>query len=195
MGASNFLSSFSCEVRIIQAKNLELNSTGRLFVRYYLSAGRNKRVELNTREISSQSDHFWNETFCLECFGTEESLNDLKQQSVVFELRRRSAVPVLGKMGKSRILGRAEMPWKAVFESENMEMEKWVTMVAMNDRVLEGVKPPSLEVAMKVGAPAMGELEQRKKLKNPDGCECKDGHECCFVDHDAFALAAALEGS
>ncbi|GLT33758.1 hypothetical protein SLA2020_083210 [Shorea laevis] len=198
MGVSNFLSSLSCELRIIRAKNLEfVNSTGSFFVRYYLSAGKNKKVELNTQEISSKSGLFWNETFCLECLGTQEYLNDLKQQSVIFELRWRSTVPMLGKMRKSRLLGRGEVPWKAVFESENMEVEKWVPIVSAIDRTFEGVKPPSLEVAMKARAPAMEKVEQKKKkLRNWEGCGCKDSgkDECSFADYDMFALAAVLEG-
>ncbi|EOX92128.1 hypothetical protein QUC31_003470 [Theobroma cacao] len=204
MGISHYLSSLCCELRILQAKNLELKSPGNLFVRYYLTAGNNKRIQVNSQEISSKSELIWNESFSLECLGTEESLNDLKQQTVVFELRWRSTVPVLGRiMGKSQLLGRAEMPWNAVFESPNMEIEKWVTMVSMNDRVLETLKPPSLQVSMKVRGPAIVETEKKKKKKkrkeglknNWDGCGCKDigGGYCSCADYELFALAAAFE--
>ncbi|XVF15176.1 hypothetical protein REPUB_Repub09cG0127900 [Reevesia pubescens] len=204
MGVSHFLSSLCCELRILQAKNIEPKSPGSLFVRFYLSAGNNKKIQLNSQEISSKSELLiWNESFSLECSGAEESLNDLKQQTVVFELRWRSKIPVLGMMGKSQLLGRAEMPWKAVFESPNMEIDKyWVTMVSMNDRVLESLKPPSLQISMKVvRGPAIVEIENKKKkrqerLKNNwDGCGCKDiGGRCnSCADYEIFALAAAME--
>ncbi|XWS41559.1 hypothetical protein CRYUN_Cryun17cG0092400 [Craigia yunnanensis] len=201
MGVSHFPSSLCCDLRILQAKNIEPKSPGNLFVRYYLSAGNNKRIKLNSHEISSKSELIWNESFSLECSGAEESLNDLKQQTVVFELRWRSTMRVLGKMGKSQLLGRAEMPWKAVFESPNMEIEKyWLIMVSMNDRVLESLKPPSLQISMKlIRGPAIVEIEKKNKRKerlknNCDGCGCKDiggGYSC--ADYEIFALAAAME--
>ncbi|KAK4840837.1 hypothetical protein QYF36_019412 [Acer negundo] len=55
--AHQYLSSLSCEVGIIKAKNIEFNGGG-VFVRYYLSRGNNKRsIQLNSKEISpSKSD-------------------------------------------------------------------------------------------------------------------------------------------
>lgn len=197
--------SLCCELRIFQAKNIELKSPGNLFIRYYLQAGNKKnRIQLNSREISSKSEvMIWNESFSLECSGAEESLNYLKQQTVVFEFRWRSTMPVFGKMGKSHLLGRAEMPWKAVFESPNMEIEKyWLAMIPMNDRILESLyKPPSIQISMKLARPEVGETEKNKKrngrLKNNwDGCGCKDvGGECrSCADYQLFALVAAMEG-
>ncbi|XWS44924.1 hypothetical protein CRYUN_Cryun15aG0091900 [Craigia yunnanensis] len=202
MGVSHFLSSLFCELRILQAKNIEPKSPGNLFIRYYLSAGNNKRIQLNSQEISSKSELIiWNESFSLECSGAEESLNFLKQQTIVFDLRWRSTMPILGKMGKSQLLGRAEMPWKAVFESPNIEIEKyWLTMVPMSDRVIESLKPPSIQISMKlVRGPAIVEIEKKKRkerLKNNwDGCGCKDiGGGCSCADYEMFALAAAMEG-
>ncbi|XVF17236.1 hypothetical protein REPUB_Repub10bG0102500 [Reevesia pubescens] len=206
MGISNFISSLSCELRILQSKNIEPKSSGNLFVRYFLSAGNNKRIQLNSQEIHSKSEQLiWNESFSLEFSGAEESINDLKQQTLVFELRWRRTIPVVfGKLGKSQLLGRAEMPWKAVFESPNMEIDKyWVTMVSMNDRVLESLKPPSLQISMKVvlRGPAMVEIEKKKKNRkerlnnNWDGCGCKDiGRGCnSCADYEIFALAAVME--
>ncbi|XP_022752279.1 uncharacterized protein LOC111301022 [Durio zibethinus] len=203
MGVSHFLSSLCCELRILQAKNIEPNSPGNLFIRYYLPAGNNKRIRLNSQKVSSKSELIiWNESFSLECSGAEESVNYLKQQTVVFELRLKSTLPILGKMGKSQLLGRAEMPWKAIFESPNMEIEKyWLTMVSMNDRVLQNLKPPSIQISMKlVRGPAAVEIEKNKKKKekaknNWDGCGCKDiGRGCSCADYEIFALAAAMEG-
>ncbi|KAE7998092.1 hypothetical protein FH972_002670 [Carpinus fangiana] len=195
MGAPLQLSSLTCNLTIMQAKNVDFKSTGTLFVRYYLSAGNNKRIRLNTREISSKSDLCWNESFSLDCFVSQDSMDSLKQENVVFELRWRSKVPVLGRIGGSQLLGRAEIPWKEVCESPNMEMEKWVTMGQV------GVsKPPKLQVAMKVQVlPAMEEMERRrnrnvKKWDDHDEyCGCKDVHGLSCEDYDIFALAAALE--
>ncbi|KAJ4715708.1 C2 domain protein [Melia azedarach] len=198
-----FFSSLSCELRIIKAKNIEFKSSsgGNLFVRYYLSAGDNKRIQLNSKEISSNSDLIWNEAFALECLGTEDAIKELKQQSVVLELRwRKTKANFLGKKSKSELLGRAEIPWKTVFESPNMEVEKWVSMVSKNrSRVLEeDLKPPSLQVAMKVEGPKMVEiLEKNRKnertLKKWDECGCANSGACSCSDYEIFALVAAME--
>jgi hypothetical protein len=189
MGAPHQLSSLTCNLTIMQAKNVDFQSTGTLFVRYYLSAGNNKRIRLDTREISSKSDLCWNESFSLDCFGSQDSMDSLNQQNVVFELRRRNKVPVLGRIGGSQLLGRAEIPWKEVCESPNMEMEKWVTMGHVGIS-----KPPKLQVAMKVQVPAMVEKGRRRngnvKKWDDERCGCKDFHGYCCEDYDVFALAA-----
>ena len=191
MGAPQVFSSLSCELRIIQAKNVESKSKGSFFVRYYLSTGSNKTIQLNTREISSKSDLSWNESFALDCFGSQDSMDNLKQQTVVFELRWRNKVPVLGNIGGSQLLGRAEIPWKQVFESQNMEIEKWITMDSTKGHVL-----PKLQVGMRIQVPAMVEMERRTHgmVSKWDECGCKDGH--CYSscgDYEIFALAAVLE--
>lgn len=192
MGASQCLSSLSCEIRIMRAKNIELKTEGKLFVRYYLSAGNNQRVGLNSREISSKSDLFWDESFSLECLGSEESIQSLMQERVVFELRWRSKVPVLGRVRKSHVLGRVEIPWTSVFASKEMEIEKWVSMVSTGSRVVgQDGQPPALQVAMKVRIPKVAERSRR--VMKWDECGCTDGG-CTCVDADhIFALAAGLE--
>ncbi|GAV83092.1 hypothetical protein CFOL_v3_26543 [Cephalotus follicularis] len=164
MGTPLYLSSLSCELRIIQAKNIEFKSSGGFFVRYYLSTENNKRVQLNSRlAISSKSNIIWNEVFSFGCLGPEESIDNLKKQTVVFELRWRNTVPVFGKVGKSQLVGRAEIPWKTVFESPNMEMETCVILVSKNSNVFELVSPPSLQIAMKVRVPAMVEIDKKRR--------------------------------
>lgn len=153
---SQCLSSIDCEVSIIRAKNIEFNkpSSGGLFVRCYISAGNNQRIQLNTKEIpSSRSDFLWNEHFSLECLGTQGSINSLRQGNVVFELRRRCTESFLGRISGSKVIGRAEIPWKNVFESPSMEIEAWVQMVSKNSRLHQDVKPAKVQVRMKVGAP------------------------------------------
>lgn len=196
MGIQSQLSSLTCELRVIQAKNIEfIKTTGNLFVRYHFSAGGNKRIRLNTREISTKSDHVWNESISMECNGTDSFL----QETVVFELRWRNTVPVFGRIGGSQLLGRAEIPWKEVLESPNMELDKWVTMVprSTSGHALEGVKLPKLQIGIKVGVQAEVGMEKRRQRRAQkwDECGCEDGHGygCSCSDYDIFALAAALE--
>ncbi|TXG60682.1 hypothetical protein EZV62_015255 [Acer yangbiense] len=230
--AHQYLSSLSCEVGIIKAKNIELKSnssstTGGVFVRYYLSGGNNKRsIQLNSQEISSsKSDDddelmIWNESFSLECVGTEDSIKNLNQQSVVFELRWRPDIKassikhLLGKKkSKSKLLGRAEIPWKTVFESPNLEIQNWVVMVPNNKinnnsaRVLDqdhvlNLAAPSLQVSMKVVIDhQVHKLVEKKKNKKSsswvDECGCSDDRHhhggCNCADYEIFALVAALE--
>ncbi|XP_050204688.1 uncharacterized protein LOC126654755 [Mercurialis annua] len=193
--------SLSCEINIVQAKNLNLKSHGNLFVRYYLSSGNNKRIQLNTQEISSKSNLIWNESFSLECLGTQDSINNLKQETVVFELRWRNTKPILGKIGGSKLVGRAEIPWKTVVESPRMEIEKWVMMISekncKNDDYFEA---PSVEIQMKVRVQEIVVMEKMKKRngklrdwKNDDQCGCCKDSGCKCQDYEIFALVAAFE--
>ncbi|KAJ6740837.1 hypothetical protein OIU79_000867 [Salix purpurea] len=197
VATQGLMTCLSCEIEILQAKNVEFKSHGSLFVRYYLSTGNNKRAQLNSREISAKADLFWNESFSLQCSGTEDSINSLKQQTVVFELRWRSTNPILGKVRGSQLLGRAEVPWKTVLESPKLEMEKWVRMVPNKGVVPDDVKPPSVQIAMRVRVPAMAEMEKTKRrngrLKRWDDCGCCQDSGCRCEDYDIFVLVAALE--
>ncbi|XP_010269241.1 PREDICTED: uncharacterized protein LOC104605969 [Nelumbo nucifera] len=190
------LSWLNCQLRIIRAKNLDFISTGNLFVRFYLSAGNNGRVRLNSREIPSTSDDpYWNESFSLECFGTQDPMEVFKQQTVTFELRWRSKAPILGKIGGSKLLGRAEIAWKDVLDSPNLAIERWVTTIPTNSRVLEGLKPPALQIEMTIRMPGTPEIaKQGREARSTrwSECGCKHG-DCSGGDDDIFALAAALE--
>ncbi|XP_068307607.1 uncharacterized protein [Pyrus communis] len=195
-------SSLGCELRIIQARNTEFKNTGNLFVRCSLSAGNNRRIMLNTREISAKSNHVWNESVSLECSGTEMCSMDniLQQETVVFELRWRSTVPVFGRIGGSQLLGRTQVPWKDVLESPNMELDQWVTVLPTTRHGLEGIKSPQLQVGIKIRVQADNVEMEKKRQKNRRlsrwdecGCESGHGHGCTCPDYEIFALAAALE--
>lgn len=199
MGLSQNSPSFGCELRIIQAQNVEFNSTGKgnLFARFYLPAGNNKRIQQNTRKISSKSVPFWDESFCLDCSCTPEFLETLKQESLVLEIRQSNIAPVLGKIMGSRVLGRAEIPWKAILESPNTELKEWVKMDLMSG---SGVKPLKLQVEIKIRVPSGAEMANKRSRKTRltmkwDDCGCKEGHDhgCSCHDYDIFAIAAALE--
>ncbi|CAN1814267.1 hypothetical protein LINPERHAP1_LOCUS27084 [Linum perenne] len=206
----------SCEIAIHQSKNVEDFMTtnkyyskphGNLFVRYYLSSGNsnnNNRIQLETREIPSSSGHLsWNESFSLDCSGTQDSINDLKSSSVAFELRWRpsSRSSILGCRAGSKLVGSGEVMWRSVMESSGMEIETWVVMCPKNSKRCDGVKPPSVKIGMRV--PPSVKIEMRvvgiptsNKKKNESyecGCSCRhSGYHSCG-DYDALALVAAFE--
>ncbi|GMH25315.1 hypothetical protein Nepgr_027158 [Nepenthes gracilis] len=163
------LSSFSFEPRIISAKNVETVLTGNFFIRLHLSAGNKRRIRLNSREISSQDDLFWDESFALECTRTEESIHHLKEEGLEFELR-------------------AQISWENVFQSPDMRIQTWlpVTSLVKSGPLLKGAKPPALLVAIKVRVSALIKTE-RRKFKETDECGCTT-----CTDAELFALAAAL---
>ncbi|XP_009774192.1 uncharacterized protein LOC142165850 [Nicotiana tabacum] len=201
----------SCEIQIIRARNIEQSSLGKnsLFVRCYLPAGNNQRVQLNSQEIISSSkcdsNLFWDESFSLDCMGTQESINMLKQGTVIFELRSRKYLPVFGKnIGGSQVLGRAEIPWKRVFESTEMEIEEWAIFIATNSKNNnkgvhnEDVKPPAVKIAMKVNIKETTKVKKNNRSWD-ESCACKGYCGCngCNIfsaeDYEIFALGAALD--
>ncbi|CAN1814270.1 hypothetical protein LINPERHAP1_LOCUS27084 [Linum perenne] len=197
----------SCEIAIHQSKNVEDKPHGNLFVRYYLSSGNsnnNNRIQLETREIPSSSGHLsWNESFSLDCSGTQDSINDLKSSSVAFELRWRpsSRSSILGCRAGSKLVGSGEVMWRSVMESSGMEIETWVVMCPKNSKRCDGVKPPSVKIGMRVvSVPTSTEKKNENydsnKKKNESyecGCSCRhSGYHSCG-DYDALALVAAFE--
>ncbi|KAI6699580.1 hypothetical protein NL676_013904 [Syzygium grande] len=207
MVASRPPSSFSCEISITEAKNMDLvQPTDTVFVRLYLSAGNSgQKIRLNTRELPSPSSSglLWNESFSLACVGNEDSMRALRQASVVFELRTRNGASVLGPIGRrSKVVGRAEVPWKTVLESPNMEMETWARMAPPSRRrVSEDVKPPSVRIAARLRMVDTADVVDRRertreaRLKKAGECECDDcGLSLCSrEDYDVFAIAATVE--
>ncbi|KAI8540792.1 hypothetical protein RHMOL_Rhmol08G0012400 [Rhododendron molle] len=189
-----------CELRITRVKNIDylIKSSGQVFVRCYLSAGNNTRVRLETLEISSKSNLFFNYSLSLNCSGPQDSMAKLMESgTAVFELRQRKVTrPFLGKVG-SDLLAKAEVPWKSVFESPEMEIERWVFMVPKSRRGHEDEKPPVVEVAMKIGVPAVAETVatrrgQYRRERKWDECGCVHGGGCSCGANEIFALAAAL---
>lgn len=213
--------SLRCELKIMRAKNIEfskLSDQRHMFVRCYLPTGNhNRNVQVNSKEIIStnNSDLFWDDSFSLECSGAQEAMESLKKGNVVFELRCRKK-SVLGN-SSSKLLGRAEIPWKTVFESPNMENETWVPMISTEKKkknclrrrrsviIDDGdliYKPPSIQVSMKIIRVLDDEEEKRsinKRAKNivKEECCCKDCnniHGChSFADFDVFAIGFALD--
>ncbi|MCD7457806.1 hypothetical protein HAX54_036245 [Datura stramonium] len=154
--------------------------------------GNHQSVKLNSQEISAKSDLFWNEFFSLDCMGTQDSINMLKQGTVVFELRSRKYFPLVGG---SQLLGRAEIPWRRVFETTEMEIVEWAMFMDTSKNISsEDVKPPAVKIAMKVKV-------KGKKLRRSwdESCSCKGYCGCnsnsifSADDYEIFALGAALD--
>ncbi|KVF64261.1 uncharacterized protein LOC112505159 [Cynara cardunculus var. scolymus] len=209
MDAVKALSSLQFEVKIVSAKNIQVrDSKGYLFVRCYLSAGNNKRVRLESRDISTSGGYFsWNESFSLDCLGTKQSMDMIIQGTVVFELRCRSTVPLIRMIiggdenigcWSSQLLGRAEVPWREIFESSKMESERWIVM--RSKKIV--TKSPSVCVTLKIQVPPVVVMKERNtkdggKFKNKwdESCGCSHGH-CCqnlCVDSEMVAMGLALD--
>lgn len=195
------LRSLKCEVRIVEARNVEIKSQARssMFVRFSLSAGHNRKIEVNTREICSKSDNLvWDQSFGLECQGNEAAVEELKQQRVVFELRRKKTSSFLRKSSRSEVVGRGEVSWESVFESPGMEIEIFVAMGGSKNRISEDEKPVMLKIALKVQALEMEKMLINKKEKRLEKlcvccCSSRDCGSCNCLDYEAFALACALD--
>ncbi|XP_058096340.1 uncharacterized protein LOC131242004 [Magnolia sinica] len=186
----------SSVLAIWRMQKLEKGSVGKvLFVRYYLVGKTGERIRLNSREISSTCDLYWNEHISLECCGAADPMKDLSQQSVVFELRWRSTAPIIGRIVGSKLLGRAEIAWRDVLGSTGMSMEKWTTL-ATPGTIVVGLKPPALQLEMKVrlSDQKVGHVNSRRTVGSRRCKEYSCRHDACNgVDNEIFALAAALE--
>ncbi|KAF8089294.1 hypothetical protein N665_0510s0009 [Sinapis alba] len=193
------LSSLKCEVRVVEARNVEIKSqASTLFVRFYLSAGHNRKIEVNTREICPKSENLiWDQSFGLECQGDEEAVEELKQQRVVFELRRRKTASFLRKSSRSEVVGRGEVSWASVFESRGMEMERFVVMSQSKTPVFGDESPVLLKIGLKVQGLEMKMLNKMLINKKEKLCACcyssRDCGSCSCLDYEAFALACALD--
>ncbi|KEH35303.1 uncharacterized protein [Medicago truncatula] len=183
---------FSFELRIIQARNIEsVKSTKNLFARLYLPTGNNKRIQLNSKSVSTKSVPFWDESFNLDCSCPQEFLENLNQQSLVLELRQR-------KMWGSQLIGKCEIPWKVILESKNMELKKWLKMdLVSGSDFKEGMFiTPEVEVEIKIKVASVAEMEKQnnRRLNNWNECGCKNGHDhrawCCAEECDIFAFGA-----
>ncbi|KAL8047161.1 hypothetical protein ABFX02_08G221300 [Erythranthe guttata] len=176
-----------------------------LFVRCYLPAGNTTRssVILDSREsIMTSSSPMpmsdttttvdWNQTISLDCSGSKESIERLRQETLVLELRRRSAAPFVGRLRGSKLVGKAEVPWRTLLpdSTESMEIEKWIPMLPENggvNVVNYRDKLPAVQMAMKIS-----QRTERKKISGACGC-VDGGYSNSCVDYEFFAIEAALE--
>lgn len=157
---------------------------------------RKSKIRQPRNPIKIWLDHL-DQTFSLDCLGTDqESIKWLKQGTLVFELRWRStAAPFIGRIQGSKLIGRAEVPWINVFDSTNMEIEKWVVMILQKRRVYDDViNSTALQIAMKIQE--SDKAMERKKVNEgrwDKGCGCMDGGCNSCVDYEFFSIEAALE--
>lgn len=194
-------SSLCCEIKIIQAKNLDfLSSAANIFVRCYLMADKGKKIQLNSREIKlcNSNDPCWNEYFSLECRSPHgEAAEELQRQKVVFELRWRSySTNLFSKVVGSKLLGKVEIAWRDVLEEEGMQIERWFPLVAAGGRLPAGEKPLAMQLALRVSNTKKDDQKAdcRRKLppKNWEECGCVHG-SCSASDDELLAIAAVLD--
>ncbi|KAK7311130.1 hypothetical protein RJT34_09054 [Clitoria ternatea] len=207
MGMSQKLHSFSLEVRIIQAQNMQpVKPTKNLFTRLYLPIGNNQKIQLNGKKlVSPNTKHvsFWNEFFSLECSCPQEFLETLEHESLVLELRQSK---VLRRIMGSHVVGKGEIPWKVILESPNMVFKEWVNMDLVSGSYYDNIceeatfKVPQVQVEIKIQM-AYSDMKknnnEKKRNKKWDECGCQHGHDqhawCSAEDYEIFALGAILE--
>ncbi|XP_023766609.1 uncharacterized protein LOC128134183 [Lactuca sativa] len=187
------LKALHCELKIMNAKNVQVtNSNGYFFVRCYLSAGNNKRVRLDSQEVSPNKEFSMNESFSLDCIGTKQSMDMISHGTIVLELRWRSNTAAMFR--GSQLVGRTELSWRDVFESPNMQMERWVILKSKK----KDVKAPSVRIAMKIETPfgcGVDLIERKRKNKWDERCGCcrSDCSQNTCLDGELFAIGAALD--
>ncbi|KAI3691446.1 hypothetical protein L2E82_49805 [Cichorium intybus] len=187
------LNALHCELKIMNCKNIYVtNSNGYLFVRCYLSAGNNKRVRFDSREMSPKGDICWNESFSLDCIGTKQSMDMISHGTIVLELRWKTNT--MSMFARSQLLGTTELSWGGAFESPNMELDRWVMMKSKK----KDVKAPSVRIAMKIETPfvcAVDLAERKRKNKWDERCGCCHGDcsDSTCVDGELFAIGAAFD--
>lgn len=88
------------------------------------------------------------------------------------------------------------MAWKGVIDADDKQIEKWFPLMGGHRLLPAGMKPPALQLAMRVRdtMEAGKKVDRRRKLppKNWEKCGCLDD-SCSAQDDDIFALAAALD--
>ncbi|XP_068641166.1 uncharacterized protein [Aristolochia californica] len=186
-------STLNCELKIMRAKNLDFIAPGKVFVRYYLVADSGEKIRFSSCEIPSTCEPQWNESISFECRGAAETVAKLRRQKIVLELRWRSSAPFVGRIVSSTLLGRAEVSWRDVLESEDMSMVRWVTLGTKNCSPV-GLKPPALQLGMRVNRPAEVQKVNRRQGCSAkwNECGCRDG-SCNARDEELFTILAAVD--
>ncbi|PWA85816.1 C2 calcium/lipid-binding domain, CaLB [Artemisia annua] len=203
MDSVKAISCLHFEFKIMAARNIKVtDSKGYMFIRYFLPAGNNRRVRLDSHKIAPNGNVSWNKSFSLDCVGIMQSMDKMiQEEKIAFELRWRSSTISMvktiiggnGILGGSQLLGRAEMPWKSIFESPNMEVERWLVMTSKK----HAVKAPSIHLYMKIQVNPSEVVMKESRTKNADvlknnwdeSCGCSHGH-CCQTSCTASELVA-----
>ena len=183
-----------CELNIIRLTNLDADlPSGKLFIRYYVYAGRGRRIRIDTREILSTCDAHWDEQSSLECEVASGSRKEaICAHNVVFELRWRRSKPFFfGTKAKSKLLGRGEVAWEDVSGLGGVPVEKRVGFITKKP-VPEGEKPSMLVVRMGIRVRDLEVREKRTVVHEMGSNECKC-ESCGWVgsEEDMFLAANA----
>jgi hypothetical protein len=148
---------------VVNLKNMEARNIvvkpavkrASMFVRYRLRSGDGdgNNVAVNTREVMATPDPQWKQTFCSECSG---NLCDFQKQFVMFELRQRRRIKLLGisMFKSSKVVGWVQIPWKDLLASPTLSIDGWFPLVCtdMSHIIIESLQPPSLHLAISVGS-------------------------------------------
>jgi len=144
-------------LKIMEARNIVVKPAGRKRASmYHLRAGdgEGNNVAVNTREALATPDPHLKQTFRLKC---RRSPCELQKQSVIFELRQRRRIRILGisMYRSSKVVGWVEIPWKDLFSSPTISISSWFPLLCSNtSTVLGGSQaPPSLHLAISVNPP------------------------------------------
>ncbi|RRT34056.1 hypothetical protein B296_00055697 [Ensete ventricosum] len=180
-----------CEIKVDRLSNFDLDLPGNPFIRYYVVAGRGRRIRIDTKEATPTSNPCWDELATIECQGASDPVRELLEpHAVVFELRRRSRrIPLVGRFTRSKLLGTAEVAWKDVLASPDMSLKRCARFASSSSE-FDGLKPPSLSVEMKVEAVKAPRNKQRSGRRPAmEGCACRSSER--FGSEEDILLAAA----
>lgn len=141
--------------KIMEARNIvvkpDRDKQACMFVRYHLRAGdgEGNNVAVNTKEEPATPDPHWKQTFQLEC---RRSPCELQKESVIFELRQRRRIRILGisMFRSSKVVGWVEIPWKDLFSSPTLSISTWFPLVSSDTSTTNGgsQSPPSLHLSI-----------------------------------------------
>ncbi|XP_073006009.1 uncharacterized protein [Typha latifolia] len=186
MAHCHHLLNFKFEVKVVKLENFNLDLQGSIFIRYYVSAGRRRRICIDTREIPSTSNPCWNELALVECRGPSDSIGELRgQQSLVFELRWSRTASVFRRVAGSKLLGKAEVTRKDAIGSTGMFKKRFGLCTSQS---IKGLPPPTLLVEMKLQV-----ADAISKRISWSKCNCS---ECEWIgsEEDMFQAATIIDG-
>lgn len=193
MSEAHDSSHLKCELKVVRLANFDHDLPGSLYVRYYIFAGNGRRIRIDTRGIQPTSNPCWNELASVECWGALDPIVELlEHRGIVFELRWRRTVPVLGRLAGSKLLGRGKLAWKDVLGTSDMSLERWVSFVTKS-RASNGLKSPTLFIEMKVNVMNVKSRGRVGQLMSWKDCGCK---HCDWIgsEEDMFQAATIVDG-
>ncbi|XP_078151894.1 uncharacterized protein LOC144547179 [Carex rostrata] len=136
------------DVKVVKLANfIGKGSDEKLFIRYYIPAFGDRRIQVDTKEFQPSNNVSWNECASFVCHVNSDQIGQLDSSRITFELRSKTTRQIFGGT-RSKLLGGGEILWKDVLESKGMQLEKWVKFSQKSGK-LDGLKLPNLLVEMK----------------------------------------------